>query len=375
LWGVSNEIDTKVTPLKTFEAGQHVSIITSTGRPIATAYINPHSLITARIISFKKSFDMDSWIEEKLTNALALRQQVFDSNCYRLIYGEGDSFPGVVIDRFNDVLVIQITTAGMEVIKDKITEALVKLLQPKCIYYRNDSDIRKYEQIELYNEVAYGELPEFEVISENGCEYKVPLKDGQKTGWFYDQCFTRANMLKYTKNKSVLDLFSYAGSFGVLAAKNGASNVICVDSSQPALDMVTENAKLNQVEGKVTTIKGDCAKIVEKLWNEGQLFDVVLIDPPAFIKRKKDFKRGIEAYRAQNYAAMQIVKPGGLLISSSCSQALPSQMLQKTLLQCARSLKLNLQIIAKSGQGADHPIHAAIPETEYLKTIFCRVTG
>ncbi len=374
LWIFSNEIDTNQTPLKNFTAGQHVTVKSATGRPLATAYINPHSLIAARIISFKKTFNIDQWLEEKITTALALRQQLFNNNCYRLIYSEGDNLPGVIVDRFNDVLIVQITTAGIEVVKDKLTAALKKIINPSCIYYQNDSEIRKFEQIELYKETALGELPEFETIIENDCQYKIALKSGQKTGWFYDQRFTRAQSQKYTKGKSVLDLFSYAGSFGILAAKNGATEVVCVDSSQPALNSVIDNAKLNNVSNLVTTIKGDSAKVIEKLVNEGKRFDVVLIDPPALIKRKKDFKKGVEVYRAQNYAALQIVKPGGILISSSCSQSLPIQTLQKTVLQCARALKLNLQIIEKGGQAADHPIHAAIPETEYLKTIFCRVT-
>ncbi len=373
LWVFSNEIDTSKTPLKSFTPGQQVLLKTASGRPLATAYINPHSLISARIMSHKKSLDVTLWLKKRINSALQLRESIFDQPYYRLVYGEGDGFPGLIIDRFADVFVVQITTAGMEKLKEQLTEILVAQFSPVAILYRNNIQIRVLENLSLYDEVAYGELPEVIDIKENNCLYRVPLLAGQKTGWFYDQRFTRWQSMKYIKNKSVLDLFSYSGSFGVLAAQNGAKSVVCVDSSQLALDSVQENARLNKLDSIVATEKGDCAKVVETLVNQGKEYDVVLIDPPAFIKKKRDFKRGLEAYRAQNHAAMQAVKSGGFLISSSCSQHLPRQVLQKTLLQCARSLKYQIQIVEQGGQGADHPIHPAIPETEYLKTLFCRI--
>jgi len=373
LWVFSNEIDSKKTPLKDFEPGQLVLVKSASGRALASAYINPHSLIAARIMSHKKSLDVNIWLKKRIASALALRQMVFSEPFYRLVYGEADSLPGLIIDRFDDVLVVQITTAGMEAFKEKLSQILVEQFQPQAILYRNNLPIRTLENLNQYDEVVYGELPEYKNIKENNCHYRVSFTASQKTGWFYDQRFTRAQMVKYIQDKTVLDLFSYSGSFGVLAASNGAKEVLCVDSSQLALDGVIENARLNKVTDKISVARGDCAKVVEELVNNGKEYDIVLIDPPAFIKKKRDFKRGIEAYRAQNHAAMQAVKSGGLLISSSCSQHLPRQVLQKTLLQCARSLKYQIQIIEQGGQGADHPIHPAIPETEYLKTLFCRI--
>jgi 23S rRNA (cytosine1962-C5)-methyltransferase len=375
LWVFSNEVNTGETPFDQMEAGQLVDVQASNGKSLGIAYVNPASLICARILSRDpKHPPNQSLIVHRIKVALSLREQFFDKPYYRLIFGESDFLPGLVVDRFGDVLTVQITTAGMEAMKDDIIAALDKVIRPQSILLRNDSSAREREGLPSYIESVVGEVPDTVVLEDMGVSYEAPIKTGQKTGWYYDQRMNRGVLSGIVKEKRVLDVFSYIGAWGVKAAVEGASEVVCIDSSEKALEMVAVNAERNNVDDKMSGIQGDAFQALKELREEKEKFDVVIIDPPAFIKRKKDFKKGREAYHRLNKMAIQVLSKDGILVSGSCSHHLSRNELQKAMLQSARHLDRNMQILVQGYQGPDHPVHPAIPETEYLKAIFARIT-
>ena len=374
LWVFSNEVDVAHTPLTGFEPGQLVSIEASNGAVLGTGYVNPHSLICARLVSRDPHYVLDqSLLVHRLNIALSLRERLFDKPYYRLVFGDSDALPGLVVDRYGDVLVVQLTTAGMERVKTEVIAALQKVIKPRAIVLRNDTSSRALEGLPKYIETALGEVPERVRLEENGVQFDISVLTGQKTGWFYDHRMNRARMQCYVKDRRVLDVFSYLGGWGVQAAVAGASEVLCVDSSQAALDQLRHNAALNNVTERVTGIQADAFDALKSLRAERQKFDVVILDPPAFIKRKKDHKQGLQAYHQLNQMAMQLLAKDGILISASCSHHLETGALQDVLLQTSRHVDRSLQILEQGQQGPDHPIHPAIPETRYLKAFFARV--
>jgi 23S rRNA (cytosine1962-C5)-methyltransferase len=374
LWIYSNEVDIEATPLKDFEPGANVTIEDQRGHVLGTGYVNPHSLISARLVSRDPKHRLDkSLIKHRLNIALSQREQLFEKPYYRLVHGEGDFLPGLVVDRYNDVLVAQITTAGMEAQKEAIVEALEKIIRPGAIIFRNDSPSRKMEQLDNYVETALGDITEDVLVEENNTRFKIDVLTGQKTGWFYDHRMNRARMQHYVKDKRVLDVFSYLGGWGIQALTAGASDLMCIEASKPAIERIHSNAKLNNLEDKLATVEGDAFEALKDLRLQHEHFDVVIIDPPAFIKRKKDFKEGLNAYRRINQMAMQVLNKGGHLISASCSYHLESEQLLDIILKSSRHVDRSAQIIEQGHQGPDHPVHPAIPETNYLKAFFSRI--
>jgi 23S rRNA (cytosine1962-C5)-methyltransferase len=374
LWIYSNEIDVQASPLKNFTAGQQVVVENARGKVMGLAYVNPHSLICARLFSRDINHPLDkSLFVHRLNIALSLRESMTDEPYYRLVYGDSDFLPGLVVDRFGDILVVQIATVGMECVKDSLVEALCKVLKPTGILLKNDSRIRSAEELPEYVEVVFGEVPEWVAMKENGVHFSVPVFAGQKTGWFYDHRASRARLASYVKGKRVLDVFSYIGGWGVQAAVFGAQSVSCIDSSEFALDAVEANAELNNVREKVATIHGSAFDVMKVLIEEGEHFDVVIVDPPAFIPRRKDIKSGEQAYRRINELAIRLLSKSGVLVSASCSMHLGRDRLTDILRASARHLDRDLQILEQGGQTFDHPVHPAIVETEYLKSVFVRV--
>lgn len=375
VWIYSNEVDTQRSPLSEFEPGQAVTVTLANGRAWGSAYINPHSLICARLYSRKAERLINKkWLQQRMEQALALREQLFSAPCYRLVYGESDGLPGLVVDRFDSVLVVQIGTAGMEQHKAAIIDALQACLPAtRAIVLRNESRVREQENLPLYSEVASGSLPEQIFLEENGARFHVSVLEGQKTGWFYDHRLNRQRAAQYAAGQRVLDVFSYVGAWGVQAALAGANEVVCVDSSAAALEQVSANAALNQVAEKISSQRGDAFEVLKNLRQEEEKFDLVILDPPAFIKRRKDQKQGELAYRRINQAAIQVLRRGGILVSASCSLHLPREHLLNHLQAAALHLDRRLQILERGGQGPDHPVHPAIAETDYLKSMICRL--
>ena len=280
----------------------------------------------------------------------------------------------LVVDRYGSTCVVQMGTAGMEALKLNIQQALVKVLGCTTIVFKNDSAAREMEGLSSYVEPGLGELVASLQVVEDGLEFEVPLAEGQKTGWFFDQASNRRALLKYLRpGARVLDVFSYVGAWGVRASKNGAAEVLCIDSSAIALEFAEANAIQNGVT--LATRKGDAFDVLEDLAKQGKQFDIVILDPPAFAKRKKDLPKAIAAYKRLNQLAMKILASDGILVTCSCSYHLSGEELQDAIAKAARAADKHLQILEMGGQAPDHPVHPAIAETRYLKAYFCRVTG
>ena len=373
LWIFSNEVDTAATPLTAFAPGALAAVRSDRDKFLGYAYVNPHSLIAARILGRARGFAPGpSLIVHRLRVALALRARLYPEPYYRLVHGESDMLPGLVVDRYGEVLVAQIATAGMEVQKGAIVAALDKVIKPRAIVFKNDSGARELENLPKYVEAAVGELPETVTVREQGLEFTAPLASGQKTGWFYDQAANRRQFLPLMKGAGrVLDVFSYVGAWAVPAARDGAE-VTCVDSSAGALEAASRNATANGVALRV--IRDDAFTALEALHAANEKFDAVLVDPPAFIKRKKDAGKGEAAYKRLNQLAMQLLPRDGLLVSCSCSYHLAPEALLDAIQRSGRHLGRFVQVLASGGQAPDHPVHPAIPETRYLKAFLCRVT-
>jgi 23S rRNA (cytosine1962-C5)-methyltransferase len=278
----------------------------------------------------------------------------------------------LVVDRYGDTVVVQIGTAGMERLKSAIQDALVRVLRCNALVFKNDTSARELEGLPLYVETGRGEIAEYSAVREDGIEFDVPLLTGQKTGWFFDQSANRRAFAAYVqKGARVLDVFSYVGAWGVRALKAGAGEVLCVDSSAPALELAERNAARNG--GKLGVLKGDAFLVMEQLLAMRERFDVVVIDPPAFAKRKKDLPKALAAYKKLNQLAMQLIGDG-TLVSCSCSYHLSAEDLQDVIAKAARGAEKHVQILQMGGQSPDHPVHPAISETRYLKSYFCRVS-
>lgn len=374
LWVYSNEVDVVATPLNAFQPGDQAILEAAGGKPLGVVALSPNNLICARLVSRDVKHVLDkSLLVHRLNVALSLRERLFDKPFYRLVYGDSDLLPGLVVDRFGDHIVVQLASAAMERNKDAVLDALVQVLKPRGVLWKNDSAARDAEGLERYVDTAFGVVPEWVALEENGMKFEAPVLEGQKTGWFYDHRMNRARLAPYVEGKRVLDLFSYIGGWGVQAAAFGASEVFCVDASGFALDGVERNATLNGVAEKVTCVEGDVFEALKELKAAEERFDVVVADPPAFIKRKKDLKNGEAAYRRLNEQAMRLLNKDGILVSASCSMHLPEDDLQNILLGSARHLDRNIQLLERGGQGPDHPVHPAIAETRYIKSLTVRL--
>ncbi len=371
LWIFSNEVDVEATPLTAFEPGALCRIVSNRDKFLGYGYVNPRSLISARILGRDARHEPDrALIVHRLQVALSLRDRLHSRPFYRWVYSESDALPGLVIDRFGDVLVGQIGTAGMEKLRPVIEEAIRELMPQSSLLWKNDAGVRELEGLKAYVETGFGKIPSTVQLEENGVVFDVPIAEGQKTGWFFDQAANRAALLKYVSGKRVLDVFSYLGGWGLAAARVGAIDVTCVDASASALAQLEQTATHNKLA--VSTLRGDAFDVLEQLHGQQQRFDVVVIDPPAFIKRKKDQPKGEAAYKRLNQLAMQVLTRDGILVSCSCSHHLEPGALIDAIQRAARHLERFAQLIEVGGQAPDHPIHPAIPETRYLKAYTAR---
>jgi len=373
-WVFSNEIDNAATPLARLPPGAAVRIHSDRDQFLGHAYVNPHALICARIVGRDAEQPLDrSLLVHRLNVALALRERLTPEPYYRLVFGESDQLPGLVLDRYGDIIVGQIATRGMEELKKDVEEVVRSVIKPRGMYWKNDSGARELEQLGSSAEVAFGEVPEEIEVFEAGQRFVAPLAHGQKTGWFYDQTANRARLARYLwAGAKVLDVCSYVGAWAVSALGHGAHSATCVDSSETALRYVKRNAEANGLE--VNTLQGDAFDTLKQLHEQGERYDVVVLDPPAFIKRRKDIPQGTAAYRKLNQLGMNLIGRDGLLVSCSCSYHLSADDHIEAIQAAARHSGRFAQILESGGQSPDHPVHPAIPETRYLKAFFCRVT-
>lgn len=372
-WVFSNEVDTAATPL-TMEPGAAVVVVDHRNQFLGHALANPRALICARIMSRDPAIAIGPELfAGRLANALALRERYCGGGHYRLVYGESDGLPGLVVDRFGDVLVGQIATLAMEQRRGQLEQALRDLLRPRLVVWKNDTGARDLEGLPHELHCDDGPLPDAVEVIEGGVPFSAPLATGQKTGWFYDQTANRRLMRSLQKpGQSVLDVCSYAGGWAVGALAAGAAAALCVDSSAPALEAASANAARNGFE--LETRRGDAFDVLAALHAEGRRFDVLIVDPPAFVKRRKDLGKGEAAYRKLNQLALRLAADDALLVSCSCSWHLPATRLPDLLQSAATHVERTLGIIAQGGQSPDHPVHPAMPETRYLKALFAHVS-
>jgi 23S rRNA (cytosine1962-C5)-methyltransferase len=365
-WIFSNEVRMDEAA-KAIAPGAVVNVRGEDGRAFGTGYFNPKSLIAVRLLAddCDASIDRD-FFSARLIRALALRNAVYNKPFYRLFHAEGDGVPGLVIDRFGDTLTLQIGTAGMEKQIDNIVAALDAVVKPKTIVLRGDAPSRQLEGLESYVKTLKGEGHRI-AVEENGVRYIADLAEGQKTGWYYDQRDNRAFIAGFAKGKTVLDAYSYTGGFGILAAKAGAKEVVCLDSSAPALAIAEESARTNGV--KIQAVKADVFEELERLKTAGETFDIVVADPPPFVKSKKDLEPGAKAYRKLARMAADVTAPGGTLMVASCSHNIAPERFAA---ECAQGLQRTgrrAALIRQAGAGVDHPVHPLLPESAYLKAL------
>lgn len=375
LWIYSNEVDTQATPLKGMAPGAEVVVCAAGGKPLGRALMSPQALICARLISRDPEQGLDAaMVGERLRAAFALRERLYPgTGCYRLFYGEADGLSGVIIDRYGDVLVCQLNTIGMEQRRDLLVDALRELLEPRSIVFKLDAGARATEGLERYVDVV-GETPPAQVpLSENGVSFLAPVLEGQKTGWFYDHRENRARTAALAPGVRVLDAFSYVGGWGLQALAFGADSLLAVDSSESALEMLRANAKLQGVSNRVEVRKGDAFTALEELADAGERFGLVVIDPPALVKRRKDLGAGQHGYQRLARLGMRLTEDDGLLLFASCSLHFDRDMLRDTLRAAARHVDRHAQLLGVWGVGPDHPLHPAIPEMDYLGAALLRL--
>lgn len=373
LWVFSNEIDTARTPLTGLARGALVQVLSDRDQFLGYAYANPNALICARILGRDAACPPDrAFLARRLAVALSLRERLYREPWYRLVFGESDGLPGLVLDRYGEAVVGQIATVGMEALREEVSAAIASVLAPRVLVWKNDSAARDLEQLPKSLAVSCGEVPEELGVREGRLHFSVPLRAGQKTGWFYDQAANRALLARFLwPGARVLDVCSYAGAWAITALVNGAAEALCIDASGPALEYAVRNAAANGVS--LGTLRADAFDAMKALGEQGRRFDVVILDPPAFVKRKKDLPQGQAAYRKLNQLALNLIERDGLLVSCSCSWHLAADDLVALIQAAARHTGRFVQILAAGGQAPDHPVHPAIPETRYLKAFFCRV--
>jgi len=368
-WMFSNEIEMS-NVAKALPAGSLVSVAGDDGRPYGTGYFNLKSLISVRLFDGAADEEIDkAFFAKRFARALALRESFYIEPYYRLVHAEGDGLPGLSIDRFGETCAVQVTTAGMEALLEPMLEALDSIVAPAHIVLRADTPARVLEGLPSYVRAAKGDMPSRVGGRENGARYFADPAGGQKTGWYFDQRDNRAFMAALAKSKSVLDAYCYTGGFAIAAARAGASEVSALDSSAPGLALAEDAAAANGIERVCNFVKADVFEELERLAGTNEKFDIVIADPPPFVKARKDLEPGAKAYRKLARLAAGVTAPGGFLCLCSCSHNMPMERFAN---ECAIGIirtGRRATLVRQAGAGPDHPVHPMLPETAYLKTL------
>ncbi|HOP39456.1 MAG TPA: class I SAM-dependent rRNA methyltransferase [Geobacteraceae bacterium] len=351
------------------QPGATVQVHAADGSYIGTGYYNPHSLIAIRILSRRKeNIDDPEFYRARLLRALHHRHAVYPGwETFRAVYGEGDFLPGLVVDKYGDLLSIQFLTLGMDTRQDLVLPALIDIFNPKGILARNDTGVRSLEGLPEQVEVLYGHVPERVLIEEHGLRFTADLVSGQKTGHFLDQKENHLLLERISNGKDVLDCFCYSGGWGIHAAAFGAASVRFMDSSERALGLARENAGINGLAERTIFDAGDAFERLRSLKSEGQRFDIIILDPPAFVKRKKALKEATKGYLTINRRGMELLREGGYLVTCSCSYHMNRELFRETLENAARQAGREMRLVSTMSQAPDHPVLLSVPETEYLK--------
>jgi len=371
-WIFSNELE-KID--KTIPAGEICGVMLNSGAPAGVGFFNPHSLIAVRLLKTGTLELEEDFVPARLRRAMEYRKSLGIVENGRMFFGESDGLPGLVVDKYADILVAEIISAGAELLKDEITRHLRAIYKPRGIYYRNTHEFRKLESLKLYTETAYGDVPASVLITENGLKYDVPLTSGQKTGWYFDQSENRAFLKPYFKGRKVLDLYTYLGAFALTAADAGAEMVWGVDSSASAAQAAEKNAALNGLQNKVIFRREDAERVLSGL-QSGEMPetpDFILLDPPNFVRGKKNLVQAAKLLVRLNSAAMAGLPPGGLLAFSSCSHHISREIFMDILSEAAAKAGRAAVLMELRTQAKDHPILLNMPETEYLHFALIRV--
>lgn len=364
-WAFSNEIEMRPA-YRSLPPGAPVRLEGDDGSRFGTFAFNPHSLIAARLLDRDPEAAIDAdWVRQRIEQAAALRERVTDSTCHRLVHAEADRLPGLIIDRYNDVFVLQANSAAMDRLTGEIVEALQALFQPRAIVGRNDSAVRAYEGLPERVELLHGHDAAVAVI-EAGVRFPIDPLSGQKTGFYYDQRPNRDRVSALAAGARVLDVFCHIGAFGLRCVAAGAAHATLVDSSVQALEHADIAAARNQLTERVAARRGDAFEVMTEL--AGERFDIVICDPPAFVKAKKDQAGGLRAYARTARLAASLVSPGGFLFIASCSHHAPAEAFAAAVAEGLHRARREGRIIASGGAGPDHPVHPHLPESAYLKT-------
>ena len=360
--------------------GETVDVFSFDGKWLAKAAYSPHSQIRARIWSFEKESIDKAFFIKRFNNAQLFREDIIERDGltgYRLVAAESDGLPGITIDRYKNFFVCQLLSAGAEFNKQNIIDALIECF-PECnIYERSDVSVRKKEGLAETTGVLHGDTPpKSVVIEENGVKISVDIVGGHKTGFYLDQRDSRQQAMKYVKGKEVLNCFSYTGGFGLYALKGGAKRVINADVSQPALDTAKHNAEINGFDiskKRAVFLNADVFKLLREYRDQGTQFDVVIMDPPKFAESKAQLNGACRGYKDINMLAMQILRPGGTLLTYSCSGLMDQALFQKIIADAAVDANRQVKFVERFEQAADHPTDTAYPEGFYLKGFACKV--
>jgi 23S rRNA (cytosine1962-C5)-methyltransferase len=372
-WVFSNEVIME-RRAKALTPGTLVAVESYEGRALGTAMFNPHSLIAARLLAREADAVIDRrFLAEQLRRALALRERLFAQPFYRLVHAEADGLPGLVVDRFGDAVVLQANTAGMELLLPELLAALDEVLAPATVLVRSDGGARALEGLETCIRLVKGTLDGPLELAENGVRFLADVQEGQKTGWFFDQRENRAGVARLAAGARVLDVYCYAGGFAVQTAVAGAAAVLGVDRSEPALALAARAAALNGVEVRCRFERGDAFAMLEALGGRGERFDIVIADPPAFVKAKKELNQAARGYRKLARLAAALVAPGGFLFVASCSHHVTPVLLAEQVARGLADAGRGGRILRASGAGPDHPVHPFLPETAYLKALLLQV--
>ncbi|MEE9906107.1 MAG: class I SAM-dependent rRNA methyltransferase [Chlorobium sp.] len=367
LWVFSNELQTVPHDIA---AGETVQLLTHDGKPLGTGFYNPHSLIAFRMLSRQGELPDRAFFKKKITEALRLREAIYrldDTNAWRLVHGESDGLPGLIIDRFNRVVVLQAFSAGMDCHLPLVSEVIDELLQPEAIVVRNESQLRELEGLPLYKDIVKGERANTrQIIHDAGISFDVDLYEGQKTGFFLDQRENRRFIRSFSENADVLDVFTNDGGFALNALHGGAHSAILLDISEETLKRAEKNALLNGFDN-FSLIAGDAFTLLNTMTEAKEQFDIVVLDPPSFTKSRKNLPAALKAYKRLNKLGLQLVKPGGFLATASCSHHVSEEDFLNAIHQAALSAGRQLRMIHKNSQPPDHPVLLSMPETGYLK--------
>ena len=364
-WIFKSDIDKE---LNGSTAGDIVDIISSKGKFLARGYYNPNSQIALRIMTYNEEEAVDrALIFRRIHEAVEYRRTFADLKSCRLVFAESDRLPALIVDAFDDVLVLQCLALGMERFKKDIVDALVEEVHPRGIWERNDVPVRKLEGLEMCTGLLYGEVPDRVQMCENGVMFWVDVKEGQKTGFFLDQKENRAAIAPFVKGQKVLDCFTHTGSFALHAGHYGAAEVTGVDISEFACECAAENAALNHLEDRVHFVAANAFDLLSEQSRKGEKYDVIILDPPAFTKSRNAVDSALRGYKEINLRAMKMIREGGYLITCSCSQHVLPEMFRTMVLDAAKDAKVLLRQVEFRTQGKDHPILPYARETEYLK--------